>query len=262
MTLAEIKNTRELDLQIIRAAALLESDLRKQITADPGETLGALVQNIALFQKNSFIRDLNFALKVRNKIAHWTDQPSTESEKERAVDYLVQAIHLLRGTAQQVSKPRRSIARGIPGKRKLAAKKSMRFDSEAFDASATAASLAQIRRKSRHGAWAFAAILSLLVFVAQHWASGNLGEALWITYGGYAGYGFACLVFLAGFDSGSLTRANYYGVVGSKFANGDHRCIHCGHRGRDGRGIYTHGKYKSDTKFHECSKCKELLFTS
>jgi hypothetical protein len=49
--------------------------------------------------------------------------------------------------------------------------------------------------------------------------------------------------------------AEYYSVPGSRDADGEHRCIHCGHRG-----IHRHGKYRSNTTYADCSRCKEPLW--
>lgn len=53
------------------------------------------------------------------------------------------------------------------------------------------------------------------------------------------------------------TEADYYSIPGSKDSNGEHRCIHCGHRG-----IYRHGEYKTNNEHAKCSKCKEHLWTN
>ena len=61
-------------------------------------------------------------------------------------------------------------------------------------------------------------------------------------------------MFLLRYSARDLSKREYYKLPGSRFDNGDDRCMYCGHRGRHGRGIYTHGEYKEDTKYHECSK--------
>ncbi len=61
----------------------------------------------------------------------------------------------------------------------------------------------------------------------------------------------------------TLNESQYYSLPGSRYSNGDHRCIHCGHRSSQGRGIKV---YKSDqndsTTKHDCGKCSKNLFTS
>jgi len=52
----------------------------------------------------------------------------------------------------------------------------------------------------------------------------------------------------------------YYSLPGARFVNGDHRCIHCGRRGRHGQGIYTHGAYGSDSTYHDCTGCRKTMF--
>lgn len=51
--------------------------------------------------------------------------------------------------------------------------------------------------------------------------------------------------------------ADYYSIPGSRDINGEHRCIHCGHRG-----IYRQGEYKTNNEHAKCSKCKEHLWTN
>ena len=59
-----------------------------------------------------------------------------------------------------------------------------------------------------------------------------------------------------------VSESQYYSLPGARFENGDHRCIGCGHRGRNGRGIYTRGRYGTYMKYHACSQCKRELFRS
>jgi predicted RNA-binding Zn-ribbon protein involved in translation (DUF1610 family) len=49
---------------------------------------------------------------------------------------------------------------------------------------------------------------------------------------------------------GMLNVSEYYTVPGSRDADGEHRCISCGHRG-----IYRKGEYRSNTVEAHCSKC-------
>lgn len=51
--------------------------------------------------------------------------------------------------------------------------------------------------------------------------------------------------------------ADYYSVPGSRDINGEHRCIHCGHRG-----IYKRGEYKTNNEHAQCSKCKVHFWTN
>ncbi|OZB62249.1 MAG: hypothetical protein B7X31_10025 [Thiomonas sp. 13-66-29] len=52
-----------------------------------------------------------------------------------------------------------------------------------------------------------------------------------------------------------LNEDDYYTVAGSRYADGGHRCIHCG-----GRGIWNKGEYGSNTVYARCSRCKADLF--
>lgn len=52
-----------------------------------------------------------------------------------------------------------------------------------------------------------------------------------------------------------MTQGEYYSISGSRSADGKHRCIFCGNPG-----IYTQGEYAGNTKYAQCSKCREPLF--
>ena len=54
-----------------------------------------------------------------------------------------------------------------------------------------------------------------------------------------------------------LSSAQYYSIPHSSTDNGKPRCIYCGHVG-----LYTHGQYRSYTKFHDCAKCSRNLYIS
>lgn len=49
--------------------------------------------------------------------------------------------------------------------------------------------------------------------------------------------------------------SDYYALPFSRDEQGNHRCIFCGNPG-----IYRHGKYKSTTRYADCSKCKKNLW--
>lgn len=78
-----------------------------------------------------------------------------------------------------------------------------------------------------------------LLFLALSLAAVNLGFTVAFTY---------------------ITGRNhdqYYSIPGSRNEHGHHRCIFCGNRG-----IYKHGQYKSNSTWHDCSKCGENLYIS
>ena len=52
-----------------------------------------------------------------------------------------------------------------------------------------------------------------------------------------------------------LSSSEYYSLPGSRFENGQHRCIFCG-----AKGIFRQGEYKTDTKYAQCSKCESSLY--
>ncbi|MFK4706058.1 putative membrane protein YvbJ [Roseateles asaccharophilus] len=52
-----------------------------------------------------------------------------------------------------------------------------------------------------------------------------------------------------------LTEEEYYVLPGSRDLQGEHSCIHCGHRG-----VYRHSPYRTSHTDAECSKCKKPLW--
>ena len=243
-TLAQIEKISDLDSRVINAAALLEAELRPP-AADSKQKimLGDLVQQQNSFAKNGFIRDVNFALGVRNAIAHLSDggEPSSD-EKTRAAEYLVRAIRLVRN------------ATGKNADAVAAASQA----GDTFDEASTQAALNAIHR----GRLAIAGFSAIAVFIGSAVLCAIAGDAFpspMILGGGLV---FAAMIFLGRMGNKSTSKSQYYSLPGSRFDNGDHRCIFCGMRAREGRGIYTHGQYKSNIRFHECSKCKTQLFVS
>ena len=82
--------------------------------------------------------------------------------------------------------------------------------------------------------------------------------------GGVAGLELAAIIAFVTCIPGSwllvpvnLSKTEYYSLDGSQTPSDKPRCIHCGHVG-----LYTHGKYKTATKCHDCSKCGTTLYTS
>jgi uncharacterized membrane protein YvbJ len=59
------------------------------------------------------------------------------------------------------------------------------------------------------------------------------------------------------FTQTRVSSDEYYSMTGSRRENGDHQCIHCGHRG-----IYVKGEYRTNNRHHSCTKCKSHLFTT
>lgn len=243
-TLAQIEKISDLDSRVINAAALLEVELRPPAANSRQEIkLGDLVQQEECFAKNGFIRDVNFALGVRNAIAHLSDgvEPSTE-EKTSAAEFLIRAVKLVRQAT---------------GKNADAATaKSQVVDN--FDEAATQAALNAIY-SGRMATPAFGAVAVFIGAVVLCAIAGNAFPPLVILGGGAF---IAVLIFFGSMGKKAISQSQYYSLPGSRFDNGDHRCIFCGMRAKDGRGIYTHGQYKTSTKFHECSKCQKELFTS
>lgn len=69
------------------------------------------------------------------------------------------------------------------------------------------------------------------------------------------GTAFATTLAWVALDMRAWSERDYYSVPGSRDEQGEHRCIVCGHRG-----IYRHGKYKSDAEYADCAKCKTTLW--
>lgn len=243
-TLAQIEKISDLDSRVINAATLLEAELRSS-AGDSGQdkSLGELVQQQKCFARNGFIRDVNFALGVRNAIAHFSDgvEPASD-EKTRAAEYLIRAIKLVRQETGRNAD--------------AAAAKSQVGDT--FDRAATQAALKAIYR-GRMGMGLFVAGAVLIGVAVLCEIAGNAFPPPIVLGGGTF---IAVLIFFGSMGSKSISQSQYYSLPGSRFDNGDHRCIICGNRAKYGRGIYTHGQYRSSTKFHECSKCKTELFRS
>ena len=243
-TLAQIEKISDLDSRVINAAALLEAELRPPAAHSKQEAkLGDLVQQQNCFETNGFIRDVNFALGVRNAISHFSGgvEPSSD-EKTRAAEYLIRAVKLVRQATGKNAD--------------AAARQSQVVDT--FDEVATHNALKAIYR-SRMAMAAFGAAAVFVGAVVLCEIAGNDFPPLIILGGGAF---FAVLLFIGSLGNKAIRQSQYYSLPGSRFGDGDHRCIFCGNRAKDGRGIYTHGQYKSSTKFHECSKCKKVLFAS
>lgn len=139
----------------------------------------------------------------------------------------------------------------VPSRNHRSALASPTAHTQTFDPHATQTALSRLYRRRT---WA-AGLGILTTFVVVMVASSAVGS--------YAYGGLLFLLFIAGAAMDrELTHRQYYSIPGSKFDNGDHRCIYCGNRGSNGRGIYTHGQYKSHKKFHDCSKCSKNLYVN
>ncbi len=242
-TLAQIEKLADLDSRVINASAHLETELRSTYAGiRQNATLGDLVQRQDAFQENGFIRDVNFALSVRNAIAHLADGVEPlDDEKQRAADYLIRAIKLLRrknsANADEVAAKPQAVDR---------------FDDKAVRAAIRAIYRGRV---TKAGCLAFLIAIGTLGYCAT---ADDYPSTPMIRIGGLI---VAGIVSISGRNR-TINQKEYYTLPGSRFDDGDHRCIYCGRRARDGRGIYTHGRYKSDVKFHDCSKCKSLLYNS
>ena len=94
--LRQIVASDSVDSRIIRFAGLIEFILHETTADSSNATLGEMVQSCAILQKDGCLRDVNFALGVRNSIAHPSrDNQPTSDEKDRASNYLNYAATLL-----------------------------------------------------------------------------------------------------------------------------------------------------------------------
>jgi len=244
-TLDQIEKTVDLDARVIHAAALLEAELRssKVGKSNPDGTLGDFVQQVSLFEEHSLTGDLNFALKIRNAIAHLAGgiEPQVD-QKKRAAKYLLEAIRLIR---QATGKGQDYQA--------IQSQTRDRFDRDASEAALRGIIASRRRTGAILGFTVAVGIVLLKFYIGDESLPMNV----------FLGAGVICGIYVFSFFFGSnINKQQYQSLPGAQFHNGDHRCIYCGHRGRNGRGIYTHGQYKSDAKFHKCSKCEKLLYTS
>ena len=55
----------------------------------------------------------------------------------------------------------------------------------------------------------------------------------------------------------NISKEEYEALPGSRRTDGGHQCVHCGHRG-----IYVKGEYRTNLRYHNCSKCKSYLYTT
>lgn len=263
-TLTEVERINDLDSRVINAARLLELELRRVMkkTKDNTVTLGKLVQEQAKFQKNGFIRDVNFSLGIRNSIAHgdFNGREPRDDEKSRAAGYLLQAVRLVRGDSTGQAKPKKKKkSNSAPRKSgKVVPTRNRSSKPDRFDSGKTRAAIERIY-ETRRSIGAGAAIVTFLAVIV-----GTLMLDGLVPFGvGFIGAGVAAVIAFAiiGLNR-KLSSHQYYSLPGSRYSNGDHRCIHCSNRGANGRGIYIHRAGDSPTRHHDCTNCRKLLFTS
>lgn len=104
---------------------------------------------------------------------------------------------------------------------------------------------------SRTALWAALALAAVMAGGGFLFSKPDTAAVIGIVSAVLAVVGTMCALSLR-----SWSEADYYSIPGSRDSTGEHRCIHCGHRG-----IYRHGQYKSNTKYADCSKCKANLWT-
>jgi hypothetical protein len=108
--------------------------------------------------------------------------------------------------------------------------------------------IAKKDKLKRKIAWPIAAVCAAYAIFCL--CIGEIGGAL-------LGAALTLVAFFSAFTRSYLSITQYKVLRGSSTNSGKPRCIHCGRVG-----LYTHGKYRSNTKFHDCSKCGVTLYTS
>jgi hypothetical protein len=100
-TLAEIEQITDLDSRLIRAAGLMEAELRtkrRQQGADGDWTLRELVYQEPALKKAGFVERVSVALQVHDAICHpYEKQPPSTTEQADAAATLIAAIAVLGG---------------------------------------------------------------------------------------------------------------------------------------------------------------------
>ena len=125
---------------------------------------------------------------------------------------------------------------------------------EVFDMQATQTA---IKEMTRQNFWSCITI-AVVAVIATMAANAVYPSKVIIGLGSLIALG----AFAAAFNR-TLNEKEYYSLPGAKYSNGDHRCIHCGHRGTHGRAIKVHQPDQNNsTKLHDCVQCSKNLFSS
>lgn len=240
----EVAQIADLEMRIISAAKLLEFELKKNGNRFDGQSLGELCQTRNEFEENGFIRDLNFAIGVRNGIAHPVEKESSEAERQRAAQYLIDAVRRIRNHRST-----------LPGTNAKVDPYSRPNEFSTYQCRQQLKTL--FRKRVRHAALLAFAVL-LITWTAylliESWLPNDV--RLLILCGGSI---LAVLILIPSVTR-SLTRDEYYSLTDSRFPNGDHRCINCGSRRDDGQGISIQQPHQLLAKKYRCSKCDHPLF--
>ncbi|HQZ67337.1 MAG TPA: hypothetical protein PLY87_19745, partial [Planctomycetaceae bacterium] len=125
---------------------------------------------------------------------------------------------------------------------------------EVFDMQATRTAIKEIARQN----FRTCITVAVVAVIATVAANAMYPSKLIIGLGSLISLGALAAAF-----NRTLNERQYYSLPGSRYSNGDHRCIHCGHRGSQGRGIRVHQPDQNNsTKFHDCGQCSKNLFNS
>jgi len=108
---------------------------------------------------------------------------------------------------------------------------------------------AQSRRLVKAGLGA--SLVGLLFYAFARFLVGA-DQGFAIFFGLFAAAASGLSIFL---NTGKLREADYRRVQGSRYADGTHRCIHCGNSG-----IWRQSPYQTLTVIAKCSKCGQYLW--
>lgn len=98
-TLNDVEQTADIDARIIHAAGLLESTLLERDAEFVGRqsrtpSLGELVQRQEQVLGSDIVRQINFATRIRNRIAHPSNDEPKYGHKERAAEILISSLRM------------------------------------------------------------------------------------------------------------------------------------------------------------------------
>lgn len=98
-TLNDVEQTADIDARIIHAAGLLESTLLERDSEFVGRqsrtpSLGELVQRQEQALGSDIVRQINFATRIRNRIAHPSNDEPKYGHKQRAAEILISSLRM------------------------------------------------------------------------------------------------------------------------------------------------------------------------
>lgn len=114
--------------------------------------------------------------------------------------------------------------------------------------------MSEVKRNKWTLAWQLGLVLVVVLSIPAY-------LFLWNSWSKFFPWGLLCVVFVVAMlmlnFATKFGEADYLSLPDSTDHRCKVRCIYCGHVG-----VYKHGEYASNTKWHDCSKCETTLFTS